>query len=251
LKLRQPGLLRLMLEWRAPWEFGLSLAGSPLLRRAPPGDGHTVMVFPGLGASDWSTQPMRRFLGRLGYDTHGWDQGMNCGPRTGVLEECLARLINLAEASAGKVSLIGWSLGGIYARELAKLRPDLVRTVQTLGTPFAGPPSATNAWSLYRLASGHHHPTPAELKALRRSPPVPTTSIYSRSDGVVAWQCSVQPHDETDGPSENIEIPASHLGIGFHPLSLLTLADRLGQPENQWQPFRARGLKRHLVHHYV
>mgnify|MGYP001218872866 CR=1 FL=1 len=233
-----PGAWLLALEFRAPWEFGALLPAWPLLMRAPKGDGHPVIVFPGLSASDGSTLPLRNYLGTRNYDVSGWNQGHNFGPRAGVLE---AASHQVAEAflAAGrrKVSLIGWSLGGIYARELAKLHPEWVRCVITLGTPFAGAPNSTNAWRLFSLTSGrspHDHPMQFDLPA---APPVPTTSIYSRTDGIVAWQGSIQQPSRRNRNTENIEVIASHLGIGMNPSALWAVADRLAQPEGAWKPF--------------
>jgi pimeloyl-ACP methyl ester carboxylesterase len=237
--LEAPGWVRLALEGRAPWEFGASLAAKPLLSLAPKGDGHPVLVFPGLIAPDMSTLPLRRFLKGRGYAAAPWKQGVNLGPRDGVIDACLARLRELYEQHGRKVSLIGWSLGGIYARELAKVYPDAVRLVITLGTPFTGHPKATNAWRLYELVTGHKIGAPEIHEPLRASPPVPTTSIFSRSDGVVAWQCSL----EKPGPlHENIEVEASHLGMGMNPMTFYAIADRLAQPEGEWQPFARSGL---------
>ena len=232
--LRAPGLLKLVLEWRAPWEFGAALLAQPLLAQAAVGDGHPVLVFPGLMASDTSTKPLRRFLVSRGYAAVGWDIGSNLGPRDGVIDECRALVRKLRRTYQRKVSLIGWSLGGLYARELAKEMPKDVRLVITLGTPFTGHPKATNAWRLYELVTGHRIGAREIHEPLRTPPPVPTTSIFSRSDGVVAWQCSV----EKPGPMhENVEIEASHFGLGLHPLAWWAIADRLAQPEGQWQPF--------------
>ena len=136
---------------------------------------------------------------------------------------------------------MGWSLGGIYARELAKEMPDLVRCVVTLGTPFAGPPTSTNAWRIYQLASGRDIAREAEHYNLPEAPPVPTTSIYSRTDGVVAWQCSL---NEEAAHTENIEVHASHFGLGHNPLALYALADRLAQDPSQWQKFQLDGKRR-------
>jgi pimeloyl-ACP methyl ester carboxylesterase len=232
--LRAPGLLKMALEWRAPWEYGAALLAQPLLAQAPMGDGHPVLVFPGLMASDTSTRPLRRFLGSRGYAAVGWDIGSNLGPRDGVLDQCRALVRKLRRAHSRKVSLIGWSLGGIYARELAKEMPKDVRLVITLGTPFTGHPKATNAWRLYELVTGHRIGAREIHEPLRTPPPVPTTSIFSRSDGVVAWQCSV----EKRGPvHENIEIEASHFGLGLNPLAWWAIADRLAQAEGEWRPF--------------
>ena len=237
---RAPGALRLALELRAPWEFGASLAALPILMSAPRGDGHPVLVFPGLAASDLSTGPLRRYLTDLGYASHRWQLGRNFGPRPGVLAGCEQLVVKLHERYGRKVSLIGWSLGGIYARETAKQVADKVRSVITLGTPFAGHPRATNAWQLYEFVSGEQVDNRRDWEEIKRAPPVPTTSIYSRTDGIVAWQCSVQ---EAGSQTENIEVEASHVGLGVNPAVLYAIADRLAQPEGQWQPFDRSGLR--------
>jgi pimeloyl-ACP methyl ester carboxylesterase len=238
--LAPPSLALLALEFRAPWEFGALFPAWPALQRAPQGDGHNVVVFPGLSANDTSTIPLRRYLASLGYGTQGWDQGFNFGPRAGVLESARRTLQDACEASGRKVSLIGWSLGGVYARELAKELPDLVRCVITLGSPFAGGPRSTNAWRIYELTSGRDITREHEQFELRKAPPVPTTSIYSRSDGIVAWQGSIQGPDH--GEVENIEVVASHIGIGMNPSSWWAVADRLSQAEGAWKPFDRFGL---------
>lgn len=241
--MRAPGFVRLALEWRAPWEFGATMLAAPWLNQLPDGDGHPVIVFPGLMASDASTRPLRSFLERKRYSAHGWDRGSNLGPKEGVLEHCMDLVRELRRQYKRKVSLIGWSLGGIYARELAKDFPKDVRQVITLGTPFTGHPKATNAWRLYELVTGHRIGAPEIHEPLRLPPPVPTTSIYSRTDGVVAWQCSVERHS---AHSENIEVEASHFGIGLNPLAWYAIGDRLAQPEGQWQHFDRTGSLRWL-----
>jgi pimeloyl-ACP methyl ester carboxylesterase len=240
--IRAPGALRLALEWRAPLEYGASLMAMPLLRTAPMGDGHPVLVFPGLAASDMSTGPLRRYLRDRNYAAHKWQLGRNFGPRNGVLKGCEMLARRMREHYGRKISLIGWSLGGIYARETAKQMPDDVRCVITLGTPFAGHPRATNAWRLYEFLSGERvDAAPRNWEEIKQPPPVPTTSIYSRTDGVVAWQCSVQ----QDGPlTENIEVEASHVGLGVNPAVLYAVADRLAQPDGEWKRFDRSGLKR-------
>ena len=149
-----PNALLLAMEMRAPWEFGALFPAWLALQRAPRGDGHPVIVFPGLSASDGSTAPLRSYLRHLGYNPSGWNQGFNFGPRAGVLRSAREQLEEAVAETGRKASLIGWSLGGIYARELAKQMPGLVRSVVTLGTPFAGSHTSTNAWKLYALASG-------------------------------------------------------------------------------------------------
>ncbi|MES2128192.1 MAG: alpha/beta hydrolase [Pseudomonadota bacterium] len=233
-----PGLLRLALEMRAPWELGIALASFPFLRNAPAGDGHPVMVFPGLAAGDVTTVVIRRVLTDLGYNAYAWEQGLNFGPRPGVLETCIERVKQLRAEHGRKVSLVGWSLGGVYAREIAKMLPDDVRLVVSLGSPFTGSPKATNAWRVYQLVSGEKEIDEVRFAALKETPAVPTTSIFSRTDGVVAWQCSLE---QETARSENIEIHASHVGMGMNPTALYAIADRLSQPEGNWKRFDHEG----------
>ncbi|MDE2275635.1 MAG: alpha/beta fold hydrolase [Burkholderiales bacterium] len=238
-----PGPLLMLLEARAPWEFAATLAAAPWLARLPAGDGHPVVVFPGLGAADFSTVPLRRFLRHRGYTPYAWEQGFNLGPRRGVLDACRQRVADIARRHRTKVSLIGWSLGGLYAREIAKEQPGNARCVITLGTPFAGPPRATNAWRLYELVSGQSTHDPALTARLRHPPGCPTTSLYSRTDGIVAWRCSL---NEPAPHTENIEIRASHVGMGLNPLALVAIADRLAQDPQAWQRFDVAGTRRWL-----
>ncbi|MEO5735408.1 MAG: alpha/beta hydrolase [Rubrivivax sp.] len=239
--LAAPGLWQLALEARAPLEFAALIASMPWLARLPPGDGHPVVVFPGLGASDLSTLPLRRFLSSLGYTAYAWRQGFNFGPRAGVLDGCRAELKRVVDLHGVPVSLVGWSLGGIYARELAKELGNQARCVITLGTPFAGHPRSTNAWRFYQMVSRQRVEGPAlaaQLKQVRKPPRCPTTSIYSRSDGVVAWRASL---NTPASLTENIEVHASHIGMGLNPLALLAVADRLAQDPAQWRPFDPQG----------
>jgi pimeloyl-ACP methyl ester carboxylesterase len=230
----------MLLEARAPWEFGALLAASPWLARLPGGDGHPVIVYPGLGASDLSTTALRRFLVDRGYTPTGWKQGFNLGPRRGVLDACRRQLDQVFDRHREKVSLIGWSLGGLYAREMAKERPECVRCVITLGTPFSGHPRATNAWRFFEIVSGQRTHDEGLLAQLRGAPPVPTTSIFSKTDGVVAWQCSLN----DDAPhTENIEVHASHIGMGMNPLALYAIGDRLAQRPERWRKFDVAGAR--------
>jgi len=237
---RAPGLLKMLLEARAPFEYAAGLAAAPWLLTAPRGDGHPVLVYPGFLASDFSTRPLRRLLRTLGHDAIGWQQGRNLGPRGDTLERALQHLHDLQRTAGRKVSLVGWSLGGLYARELAKRAPEAVRCVVTLGSPFAGSMQANNAWRTYRWLHRGQPPAPLAHADLQAPPPLPTTSIYSRSDGIVAWQCSV----ESAGPlAESIEVMASHAGLGVNPFSLYALADRLAQREGDWRPFDRSGVR--------
>lgn len=240
--LSPPSKTLMFLEGRALSEFGAFLGSLPLLGLLPRGDGHPVLVLPGLMASDSSTRALRAVLKARGYAVKGWGLGRNYGLRDGVQESVIDLLTDMHETHGRKVSLVGWSLGGIYARELAKEAPDEVRCVVTLGTPFTGHPRATNAWRFYELVSGHQTHDAELLAEVRRPPPVPTTSIYSRTDGIVAWECSINPpgHPHT----ENIEVRASHLGMGMNPLALYAIADRLRQDPAHWRRFDVAGARR-------
>jgi len=242
-----PGALLMALEFRAPWEFWSVLPAWPVLMRAPAGDGHPVIVFPGLTASDGSTLPLRGYLRNLGYDVSGWNQGYNFGPRAGILDTAKRQVLDTCEATGERVSLVGWSLGGIYARELSKLLPDHVRSVITMGTPFAGSHKSTNAWRVYEMTSGHNISSVVGQFDLPSAPPVPTTSIYSRTDGVVAWPATLQAASKHNPHTENIEVFASHIGLGLNPSAWWALADRLAQTQGQWRPFERDNALARLV----
>jgi len=229
---------------RAVYEYGLGwLLHMPLQYISPKGDGHPVIVFPGLGGADGSTHFIRNFLENLGYEVYSWGLGRNLGPREGIdilLEKVSERVAEVSAAHDGqKVSLIGWSLGGIYAREAAKMLPEQSRQVITLGTPFKAGSEGTNARILYEiLTKDKNHDNPEIIEKLKGKPPVPFTSIYSKSDGVVSWQCSI----EDEGPtSQNIEVPgASHLGLGHNPITMHIIADRLSQNVEDWKHYKTK-----------
>jgi pimeloyl-ACP methyl ester carboxylesterase len=239
-RLRPPGLGLLLAEARGLFEFNASLAAAPLLLRAPKGDGHPVLALPGFLASDLSMAPLRRYLKHLGYDTYAWEMGRNTGGVIKMREALRNRLSQIHEASGRKVSIVGWSLGGIYARDLALAMPDMVRSVVTLGSPFSGDVTATNATKLYEALSGEQVEADDELrKAIAGDLPVPATSIYSRTDGIVNWRTCLLRSSDT---AENIEVLfASHIGMGVNAPVLWALADRLAQAEGEFTPFDRSG----------
>lgn len=205
------------------------------------GDGHPVIVYPGLGAGALATAQLRKHLAHCNFAAQDWALGVNTGP-DGLLDAWLPGLVERVRALQAlhgrKVSLVGWSLGGIYAREVAKCCPDSVRQVITLATPHRCIGGANHAGTIFRMLGGDTSQLTPELEArLAQRPPVPTTSIYSRADGVVSWRgCLEQP-----GPDvENIAVHASHLGMPTHPDVLRIVADRLAQPEGGWRPCRRR-----------
>jgi pimeloyl-ACP methyl ester carboxylesterase len=208
------------------------------LRRAPKGDGHGVLVLPGLLADDLSTGTLRAFLGGLGYAVRGWGLGRNVGPTDAVIAGMPRLLSGLAATTGRPVSVIGWSLGGVYARELARDHPDLVRQVITLGSPFGlVDDRQSRADGAFRRRA-RLHVDPARLptrEQLRQPVPVPSTAIYSRSDGIVDWHACVDPADATH---QNVEVRCGHLGFGVDAGTLWTIADRLAQPPGECTPFR-------------
>src|SRR5689334_9689961 len=230
----------MLAEARGLFELNSSLLLSPLLLRAPKGDGHPVLALPGFLASDLSMAPMRRYLKELGYDAHAWNMGRNLGGVASKREALRDLLQRIYEQTGRKVSVVGWSLGGVYARDLALQAPDMVRSVITLASPFANDVRATNATRLYEHLTGESVGDNPELEqAIAGDLPVPVTSIYSRTDGIVNWRtCLLRPSDT----AENIEVHlASHVGIGVNPAALWAVADRLAQGEGHFSPFDRSG----------
>jgi pimeloyl-ACP methyl ester carboxylesterase len=241
-----PSLGLFLLEGQRALLEGLTLASTRrLLRRAPRGEGQPVLVLPGFMADDGSTAVLRNHLKEQGYRAHPWLQGRNTGPGNGRREAMRERLEELHGRYDRRVSIVGWSLGGVYAREIAKQVPDKVRQVISLGSPFGDIARPSNVTRMYDfVSSGGETSRPASRSALaerlRASPPrsVPTTAIFSKSDGVVHWRtCLEQESDHT----ENIRVPGSHCGLGHNPLVLYVVADRLSQSEGNWRPFDYRG----------
>lgn len=234
---RPPSRFWTFAEGRAFFELGAFYLTRPFLAQLPRGDGHAVKVLPGFMATNNSTAPMRRLLSDLGYDAHGWDSGRNVRVDNALIARLENQLKRLNDESGRKVSLVGWSLGGVLARELAKLHPERVRLVISLGSPISDDRGHTNARRLFELLNGKE-PEPmrgGRFQGLDEAPPVPTTSILTKTDGIVHWRGSVQKPTRT--PSENIEVYASHCGLGVNPSVMIAIADRLAQPEGDWMPF--------------
>jgi pimeloyl-ACP methyl ester carboxylesterase len=231
-----------------PTRSALGLAGAglaaPWLAMAPRGDRHPVLVLPGLLAGDASTTVLRGFLLNLGYQVQGWRLGRNVGPTADVVAGLPRTLEKLADRG-GPVSLIGWSLGGIYARELARRRPGLVRQVITLASPFAmrdrRQSRASRAFERHaHTHAEHYHLHAGELGA---PVPVPSTAVYSRRDGIVDWRGCIDP---PGARRQNIEVRCGHLGFGHDPATLWVIADRLALPAGDPAPFAPPRLLRFL-----
>jgi pimeloyl-ACP methyl ester carboxylesterase len=239
---RSPNILHTGLEGRWVWELGAHYSLRPLLKRLPKGDGHTVIVFPGFLSSGLSTRQLRRLLKDLGYDARDWGMGRNLRFNAEV-EQNMRDMVNAVYDEVGsKVSLVGWSLGGVFAREMARAMPDKVRSVISLGSPITGARHAAVARPIFEMINGSPEPeTEARIDKMHVPPPVPTTAIYSKTDGVVHWHGAIQ--DEGD-QAENIRVPASHLGMGSNPIVMYAIADRLSQREGAWAPFEISGLRK-------
>ena len=234
--IRPPSPLLFAIELRGVLGIPNLLAAAPFLATAPRGFPQPVIVLPGMGGGDRSTVAIRRYLKFLGYQAHGWNRGRNVRPAGADLPAVAAQIRTLHGMTGMPVSLVGWSRGGIIAREATRLAPEAVRMVITLGSPFAVP-AATNVMSAWRLITGEKFlaPSAEQVRQLALPLPVPSTSIYSRTDGVCAWQACL----EVEGPQrENVEVRGAHIGLGFNPSAFWVIADRLAQPIGTWKPFR-------------
>ena len=227
-----------------PWRAAFELAKHSVARQSPAqrGDGHPVILFPGLGSDGLALVPLRNFCNSLGYHAFDWGRGRNTGPEGDVdewLEDLAKHTLGQLAPFRRKATLIGWSLGGLYARELAKRIRPRVRQVITLGTPFNWTNDASHVAWVMRLLKGDSAVIGPELGARLRKPPgVPTTSLYSRHDGVVAWQACQ--HQRARGNVEDVEVDGSHLGMGWNRNVMHIIADRLAQPAGRWRPMHSR-----------
>lgn len=232
---------------RALLEFAALLPARPLLKNAPRGDGHPVMTLPGFRGNDTSMNIMRRYLEEWGYDPHPWGLGTNLGvgfDRVYYERRFLSQLERLTRRRGQPATLIGWSQGGVIARQAAKARPELVRQVITLASPIGDTPEATTIWRIFERTS-EQEITKELMDHLREvAEPVPEVRcicIYSRSDGIVSPFIA---QDQVSPLSENICVWASHFGMSVNPFVLLVIADRLAQPETDWRPFSESSLSK-------
>jgi pimeloyl-ACP methyl ester carboxylesterase len=245
---RLPQPLLTLLEGRIALEFAGLVLALPWLKDAPAGDGHPVLLLPGFGASDTSMEPLRLFLKTRGYEVETWGFGRNLGFNRKFANGIEQKVRYMHHRSGGrKVSLVGWSLGGVFAYYAARIAPECVRTAIALGSPLRfdpdrPPPPGMRA--LYRAFaapfSPETHTARARSKAMRGPPPVPSTCIYSESDALVGPEQATLDGDPAD--HENIRIPGSHLGLGLNPIVMWIVADRLAQTEGAWRPFDYGGV---------
>lgn len=248
--MHRPSKLLFALEGRAIYDAAAMIPMLGLKKHLPQGDNHPVLTLPGFLASSRSTLPLRNYLAGLGYKSHRWKLGSNMGYSHKLHDAMRDRVVELADRYGEKISLIGWSLGGVYARELAREMPDLVRQVISMGSPFRGHPSSSNVHKIFDMISEvPYDELPIEfLRNMATAPPVPTTALYTRGDGVVAWQSTVELSERYD--VENIHVGGAHMGLGFNPRVLVALADRLAQPEGQWRRFKPPFWMRPFYHNW-
>ncbi|MEL6257613.1 MAG: alpha/beta hydrolase [Pseudomonadota bacterium] len=237
---KPPSLFWTFTEGRAVLELGAFGVFRNAMKNLPEGDGHSVLVLPGFMAGDMSTRPMRRLLNDIGYDTHGWGLGRNVRFNEQREADMISVFTDLYRKSGQKISIVGWSLGGVFARELAKMQPDMVRCVISLGSPISNDRKISRARHLFEAINGRRTTPEQEGRyaRLHEAPPVPTTSIFTKADGVVDWRGSVQEEGEQ---TENIHVPGSHVGLGVNPLVMVAIADRLAQDDGEWTPFERSG----------
>lgn len=224
--IKAPALHLLAREARVAAELPWFLLRSRSLRGLPRGDGQPLIIVPGFGADDLATLPLRQALRELGFDARGWGLGRNMGMRPQIKAALNEQLTRLHARQQASVSLIGWSLGGVFVREMARHQPDLVRHVFTLGSPINGEPDANNMMLMFRIAN-RGKPVNVDRAGFERrriAPPVPCTAIYSKTDGIVAWRCCLEePADNT----ENVEVRGSHFGLVYNVDVVRVIAQRL------------------------
>lgn len=219
----RPSFQHLIGNAAMPFDAARTRARAGELTAAIRGDGRKILLIPGLMASEHRMEPMRAVLNAAGFDAHGWGMGRNFGPRLDTLEKIGRRVDEIAGPGEG-VTLVGWSLGGIFAREYAKVAHARVDGVVTLGTPFSGDPRANHAWRLYQWVAGHPVDSPPLPCKREEKPPVPTVALWSRRDGVIMPECSRGRAGERD---RAIEVDCTHMGFATAPEGILAVAQAL------------------------
>ncbi len=212
-------------EFTAPIEIAELLLRLPELAFQPRGHGEPVMVFPGFGGGDGSTALLRRYLRYLDYRVDGWGLGTNRGDVPRLLDSLVNTVAERAAEEQQALRLVGWSLGGYLAREVAREIPGCVDRIVTLGSPVVGGPRYTLTAPIYRLAGTDLDAIEAAIRERERVPlRVPVTAIYSRRDGIVHWEACI---DRVSDCVEHVEVNASHLGMGANPRVLRIVAQKM------------------------
>jgi pimeloyl-ACP methyl ester carboxylesterase len=234
--------LRVSLEYPASWLL------DALAPARSEGEGRPVLVLPGFYGTDGMTSRLRAHLRRLDYSAHGWRLGRNVGLTDRIVDGLLARFDEIADRHGQPVSVVGWSFGGLLARWVAHRRPDRVRQVVCLGSPWRQEGERTRSTAMFERARAKHGLSERAreiVDELRGPVPAHCTAIYSKTDGILNWRsCELD-----EGKScENITVPSSHVGLVSNPLALAALADRLAQDPRDPQPFEWTScLRRTLV----
>jgi pimeloyl-ACP methyl ester carboxylesterase len=182
------------------------------------------MLLPGFGAHPARMKRMGDALEAAGHVVHPWGLGFNLGPTPENFAFLLARVGRIARASGQPVALVGWSLGGLFAREIAKLQPESVSCVITMGTPFSGDPRGNNAWRAYQLITGHPVDEPPIEGDFALKPPVPTVALWSPRDGVIAPRCAAGWPGERD---RAVALRCTHLGFAASPEAIAEVLRQL------------------------
>jgi len=241
-----PSALLTALEFpRWVGEYAASRLIDGFSRTSTVGEGRPVLVLPGFAASDFVTGRMRAHLRKSGFGVHGWQLGRNVGLTDRLVDGLIERFVEVADRYDEPVSIVGWSFGGLLARRIAHEHPDRVRQIICLGSPWRAEGERTRATAMFERSRVRHGLSDRArdiVDQLRQPVPVPTTAIWSRSDGVTSWSgCAV---DETTTPAiaENIEVPSSHVGMVASPLVLAVVVNRLRQDPDNWQRFEWRQL---------
>lgn len=220
----RPAVQHLLRNTSMPFDLLRSRAQAMTLARAIRGDGRHVLLIPGLLASEQRMEVLRAVLNAAGFDAHGWGMGRNLGPRPDSLEQIDRRVDAIRRESGGPVTLVGWSLGGLFAREYAKYASRKVDGVITMGTPFSGDPRANHGWRLYQLVSGFPVDRPPFTCKREEKPPVPTVALWSRRDGVVLPECAKGRAGERD---RAVEVDCTHMGFAVAPEGILAVGRAL------------------------
>lgn len=237
-EVKKPGAFWLATEAvRAVLEYGSFIPFKYLSQTPVEGDGHPVLVLPGFMSTDASTNPLRKYLDSIGYSAYGWSLGRNFGEESDI-DRLLDLTDKLYQEHRTKITIIGWSLGGIYARQIAKSRPHLIRQLITLGSPFTGLTESNHVTWIHKFITsgkGEDIIDPELLNDIPKPAPVPTTAIYSKQDGIVPWEYCLE-EEETD-THQNIQVYGSHLGLGVNPSVIKIIVDRLQYDQFNWVKF--------------
>ena len=223
------------LSWYVPYRMFTKRADGQ-------GDGHPVLILPGFMASDFSTIPLRSFIHKMGYKVYGWGEGRNYA-LADYVDMLTQKVDRIYQKHQEPITIIGWSLGGIYARELAKDNPDIIRQIIVMGSPFKSVNQANNAkWMYDLLRKSKIFTDQIDQQTLDNVPTpanVPTTAIYTKEDGVVPWELCLEDEDHWH---QNIQVRGSHLGLGVNPLVLQIVADRLAYEKANWEYFETSNI---------